>query len=428
MLVHWIWLATRPFSDRVKISLLQHFSEPEEIYFADRGAFSRIEGLTKEQLEALEDKSLTQAEGILRQCSREKISILTYRDAGYPSKLKNIADPPCLLYYKGRLPDFDGSPLIGVVGTRRASAYGLTAAKRLGYQIARCGGIVVSGMAHGIDSMAMSGALTAGREVVGVLGCGADIVYPPSNKSLFADVENYGCILSEFPPGTPPIGWNFPKRNRIISGLSCGVLVVEAPEKSGALITAGQALEQGRDVFVVPGNIDVATCRGSNALLRDGAIAVSSGWDVVGEYAARFPGKVRQVSLYSAQTAYPDEVLDALKEEKTQPKVAQTPQIPTRTGKEKTKKKKKEIDNSASSLYSDAETEIPPLSETEQAIVSRLQKGCALVDDVIAATGMPAAAVSASLTMLQIKGVVTLLPGNRVGLKCGIRMESNHGK
>ena len=170
MLVHWIWLATRPFSDRVKVTLLQHFSDPEEIYYADSGAFSRIEDLTEEHREALTDKNLTQSQWILRQCSRDQISILTYRDAQYPARLKNIADPPCVLYYKGRLPDFDGSPLIGVVGTRRASAYGLTAAKRMGYQIARCGGIVVSGMAHGIDSLAMSGALTAGREVVGVLG------------------------------------------------------------------------------------------------------------------------------------------------------------------------------------------------------------------------------------------------------------------
>lgn len=429
MLIHWIWLATRPgIHDREKAELMRHFRDAEDIFFADSKAYGCVEDLSKEAVRGLQDKDTRQAEQILAQCHKKKIHILTYRDAGYPARLRNISDPPMVLYYKGTLPEFDNQPLIAVVGTRKASGYGMTVAKRMGSQIAACGGIVVSGAASGIDSMAMRGALSRGKPVVAVLGCGADVIYPLSNRSLYADTEQCGCLLTEFPPETPPLKWNFPKRNRIISGISCGVLVVEAPERSGALITARRAADQGRDVFVVPGNIDVATCRGSNALLRDGAIAVSSGWDVVGEYAARFPGKVRQVSLYSAQTAYPDEVLDALKEEKTQPKVAQTPQIPTRTGKEKTKKKKKEIDNSASSLYSDAETEIPPLSETEQAIVSRLQKGCALVDDVIAATGMPAAAVSASLTMLQIKGVVTLLPGNRVELKCGIRMESNHGK
>ena len=190
MLVHWIWFAHRPgLSDRMKMTLLQHFQDPEEIYFADSGAFDHVEGLTPEAVEALSDKILVPAEEILEYCHREKIHLLTYRDAGYPSRLKNIADPPVLLYYKGILPDFDASPIIGVVGTRKASAYGLTTAKRMGYQIGKCGGIVVSGMAYGIDSMAMSGALTADACVIGVLGCGADIVYPPSNRALYRELS-----------------------------------------------------------------------------------------------------------------------------------------------------------------------------------------------------------------------------------------------
>ena len=180
MLVHWIWFAHRPgLNDRDKMALLQHFRDPEDIYFADDGAFDAI-GLSEEAKTALREKNLTSAEEILEACDREKLHILTCQDAAYPARLKNIADPPTVLYYKGRLPDFDGSPVIGVVGTRKASAYGLTTAKRMGYQIARCGGIVVSGMAYGIDGMAMSGALTAGAPAVGVLGCGADIVYPKS--------------------------------------------------------------------------------------------------------------------------------------------------------------------------------------------------------------------------------------------------------
>lgn len=411
MLVHWIWLATRFVSDRMKVALLRHFSDPEEIYYADTGAFSSLEGLTKEHLEQLGEKSLTQSEAILRQCSREKIGILTYQDASYPSRLKNISDPPCVLYYKGRLPDFDGSPLIGVVGTRKASAYGLTAAKRLGYQIARCGGIVVSGMAYGIDSMAMSGALTAGKEVVGILGCGVDIVYPPSNKGLFADVENYGCILSEFPPGTPPVGWNFPKRNRIISGLSCGVLVVEAPEKSGALITARQALEQGRDVFVVPGNIDVDTFVGSNRLLRDGAIAVSSGWDVMSEYEAQYPDKIRKEDRKLHLTAYADEVKKA---GESMPKVAQTCAVPKKKSPRIQKVDKKVIDNGEKPPYSDVNKNLSALTGEERMIAETLRNGARLVDDVIAEAGIPAAKVLSSLTMLEIKGLIRRLPGKRV--------------
>ena len=328
MLVHWIWFAHRPgLNDRDKMALLQHFRDPEDIYFADDGAFDAI-GLSEDAKTALREKNLTSAEEILEACDREKLHILTCQDAAYRARLKNIADPPVVLYYKGRLPDFDGSPVIGVVGTRKASAYGLTTAKRMGYQIARCGGIVVSGMAYGIDGMAMSGALTAGAPAVGVLGCGADIVYPISNRALFRDTEEYGCILSEFAPGTPPAKWTFPKRNRIISGLSCGVLVVEAPEKSGALITARLAAEQGRDVFAVPGNIDQPSFVGSNRLLRDGAIMVSSGWDVLSEYEALFPDKIRKEDAPAHQTAYPDEVRKAAEAEKPLLKVAQKLRLP----------------------------------------------------------------------------------------------------
>ena len=237
MLIHWIWFATRTgMGDKMKCTLLSHFEDPEEIYFAPELEFERFEELSPSGVESIMDKDLTACEEILESCQEKGIHILTYRDAAYPARLKNIPDPPMVLYYKGSLPAFDELPVIGVVGTRRASAYGLTAAKRLGYQIAACGGCVVSGMATGIDGTAMKGALTAGGTVVGILGCGADIVYPASNRWLYADTEKYGCILSEFPPGTPPVGRNFPRRNRIISGLSCGVLVVEAPEKSGALI------------------------------------------------------------------------------------------------------------------------------------------------------------------------------------------------
>jgi DNA processing protein len=192
------------------------------------------------------------------------------------------------------------------------------------------------------------------------------------------------------------------------------VLVVEAPEKSGALITARRAADQGRDVFVVPGNIDVDTCKGSNALLRDGAIAVSSGWDVMSEYAAQFPGKVRENRAGSSQTVYADEMeMAAVEQEKTLQKVAQKAKLPTKQKKEKTVKSKKVIDNGPDGLYIDAEKS-PELTETEQTVMTHLQPGCTLVDHIIAGTGLPAGTVSATLTMLQIKGMVKLLPGNRV--------------
>ena len=186
MLIHWIWLATRPMHDREKLAALEHFHDPEDIFFADPSAYDHVPGLSGEAAEALRDKDLLPGERILADCARGKIHILTFRDGAYPMRLKNIADPPMVLYYKGTLPDFDGLPVIGVVGTRKASLYGMTAAKRMGYQIGRCGAAVVSGAASGIDGVAMQGALSADGPVVGILGCGVDVVYPQSNKGLFA--------------------------------------------------------------------------------------------------------------------------------------------------------------------------------------------------------------------------------------------------
>lgn len=418
MLVHWIWLANRPgLSDRAKAMLLQHFRDPEDIFFADSASFDYVGPLSQEARQSLRDKDLDSAEAVLEACRREKLHILTYRDAAYPARLRNIPDPPAVLYYKGQLPDLDALPTIAVVGTRKASAYGLTTAKRMGYQIARCGGIVVSGMAFGIDAMAMTGALSAGQSVVGVLGCGADMIYPASNRSLFADVEAYGCILSEYAPGTPPAKWTFPKRNRIISGLSCGVLVVEAPEKSGALITARQAADQGRDVFVVPGNIDQPSFVGSNRLLRDGAIAVSSGWDILSEYEGRFPDKIRKDQQPVRITLSPEETESASQEAGTSPsKVAQNPLIPGREENLKKDLDKKVIDKEQSASYSDVNDILESLSADERAIVAALDTQPRLVDEVIAETGLTTGKLLAAMTMLELKGILRRLPGKRVVL------------
>lgn len=418
MLIHWIWLATRPsIHDRLKVELLRQFGDPENIFYADNQSFLRVEGLSPEGLESLKDKNLRPAEEILEACEARDLRLLTYADAAYPRRLKNISDPPLVFYYKGRLPDFDGTPLIGVVGTRSATPYGLTVAKRMGYQIAKCGGIVVSGMAYGIDGVAMKGALTAGGTAVGILGCGADMVYPLANKSLFADMERYGCILSEFPPGTPPLKYHFPKRNRLISGLSCGVLVVEAPEKSGALITAHQAADQGRDVFVVPGNIDIPSCVGSNRLLRDGAIAVSSGWDILSEYEVQFPDKIRRENAQAKQTGYPDETEGPV--EREVPRVAQKGSRFGKNSPAKHKVDKKVIDNEENSPYIDLNNIMTGLSDLERAIVTAMGQEERLVDDVIARTEQPAGKVLATLTMLEVKGVVSRLPGRRIALKKG---------
>lgn len=408
MLVHWIWLATRPsLTDRQTMSLLRRFPDAEDIFFASQDVYADVDGMTAEGAEALSDKNLSEAQTILDECIRSHIGICVYTDAMYPARLKNIADPPVVLYYRGNLAGLDTQPVIAVVGTRKASAYGMTTASRMGYQIARCGGILVSGLAEGVDGSAMKGALTAGGGIVGVLGCGVDVVYPACHRSLYLDTERNGCLISEFPPGTPPYRWNFPKRNRIISGLSNGVLVIEAPCKSGSLITARLGLDQGRDVFVVPGNIDVPTCQGSNALLRDGAIAVSAGWDVMSEYEHLYPGKVHQDHTAPKQSIAAEELNTKGYKEGNVLRVAQNTAFTHKKDTSEKKKEKKLVNKDA--LWSS-------LSEQEQMLLEPLKRGEAAVDDLIAASGLPAGKVLSTLTMLQIRGIVRLLPGKRITL------------
>lgn len=238
-LKYWVWLTTLPgLTDHSKLLLLQHFSSPEDIYYADEEALWQVEGLKKEQAALLNSKSLTAADRILSDCARKDIFLVTMADAMYPDRLRNIYQPPLLLYGKGAMPLFDEEAAVAVVGTRSCTPYGVHCAEKLGYELTQQGAMVVSGMAKGIDGAAMRGALRFGGFTCGVLGGGVDVVYPAENRRLYEDIAATGVLLSEYPPGMEPKGSHFPVRNRIISGLSLGVLVVEAPERSGALITA----------------------------------------------------------------------------------------------------------------------------------------------------------------------------------------------
>ena len=410
MLLHWIWFAHRPgVSDRMKLALLQVFADAQGVYAANSSQLDQIPGLKAEARQSLLDKDLTHAEQILEFCRREQLRLLTIQDPAYPARLKNISDPPVLLYCKGTLPSLDDRPAIGVVGTRRGTDYGLATARQMGWQISRCGGVVVSGLALGVDAMAMSGALDAGSPVVGVVGCGVDVVYPKTNRVLFQKTQCCGCILSEFAPGTQPTKWTFPKRNRIVSGLCNGVLVVEAPEKSGSLITARLALEQGRDVFVVPGRINTGVCAGSNRLLREGATVVFSGWDVMSEYEARYPGQVHKDDTGLCPTPLQEENTPE-PAEKSVPNTRKSPCAENPCH-------KKIIDNPAAAPYSDLNTKLEKLSPEERAIAALLGRGEQLVDTIVAETGISASRTLQLLTMLELQGLIRRLPGNRVALR-----------
>lgn len=417
---YWIWLSALPgLSLKGQRRVLQHFGSPEEAFLADKTALEGVEGLNEGERKALLVKDLRLAEMTLEECSQKNIHILTYQDAMYPQRLKNIDTPPLVIYYKGTLLPFDDLPAVAVVGSRKASGYGLTVAKRMGYQLGACGGTVISGAARGIDSLALEGALSAGGKVCAVLGNGLDVIYPPEAKGLYADIEANGCLISEFLPGTPPMGKNFPRRNRMMSGLALGVLVVEAARKSGSLITAEYALEQGRDVFAVPGNIGLASCEGSNSLLQEGASLCTCGWDILREYKAQYPELLRNYRGGEGITLAPR---DMERQEPLQ-RVATPVQHPKRENvrkffqknalEEKNLQENSEnrIDNPSKQDYIDLQEIQSTLSGDECMIVEALKDGQKHVDDIIEQTQLGAGRILASLTLLEVRGVIEQLPG-----------------
>jgi DNA processing protein len=215
--------------------------------------------------------------------------VITLKDEEYPKRLKDIYDPPALLYVRGALKKEDEFA-ISIVGSRKTTPYGRWFTEKVSQELARHGLTIVSGMARGIDSLAHWGAISGGGRTIAVLGCGVDVIYPSENRNLFAKMIDRGAILSEFPMGSPPEGGHFPRRNRIISGLSLGVVVVQASEKSGSLITAGYALEQGREVFAVPGNVGTESSRGTHRLIKEGAKLVESSEDILEEILPQWRG------------------------------------------------------------------------------------------------------------------------------------------
>jgi DNA processing protein len=411
MLRYWLWLSTRKgLGVKGQRAVMTHFGSPETAYLADEAGYAAIEELNSKERAALMDKDMTEAEQILNDCYEKNISLLTWQDALYPERLKNIDNPPMLLYYKGTMPMLDTIPTIAVVGSRKASAYGLSNAYRLGYQMGKCGMIVVSGLAMGIDSRAMLGCLSAGQSVIGVLGCGLDVIYPRSSASLYHETQMRGCLISEYPPGTPPRGQNFPVRNRILSGLSLGVVVVEAGSRSGSLITAEAALEQGRDVFAVPSNVGVLSSVGSNRLLKEGAIYAESGWDVAREYAAQFPGQLHEYHGSNSDSLQKTAERAAESEGLLIAQEVRRPEVKREAA------RKKPVDKSENKVYIDLQDIKDELSGDETTIITLLSEGEKLADELIDQAQISAARILASLTLLEVKGYVVRLSGRRYRL------------
>lgn len=283
---HWLELSLIPgVGSKTFLKLLQSFGAPESVLEAPRSTLSQVEGVTTTLAEAIDRGAKDELDKSLKLIEEHEVSVVTIEDPDYPEFLKHIHDPPPLLYVKGTLDRGDRNA-ISIVGTRRATHYGKTVASKLAGDLARIGITVVSGLAYGVDAAAHKGALEAGGRTIAVLGCGVDVVYPRANSKLFERIPGSGALVSEFPMGCQPDAGLFPQRNRIVSGLSLGTLVIEAPRKSGALITARLAMEQGREVLAVPGNIFSPYGEGCHRLIKDGAKLVENVYDIIGEVEA----------------------------------------------------------------------------------------------------------------------------------------------
>ena len=265
-------------------NLLEYFKSPLKILSSPKEKLVRVEGIgEKIASQIVEAKRKFDLKKELELAKREDVKIITINDDSYPENLKQIYDPPIVLYVKGEIGLPEDKKAIAIVGSRRASYYGLSAAERFAESLALLGITIVSGMARGIDSQAHRGALRVKGRTIAVSGSGLLNIYPPENKGLFQEIFKSGAVISEFPMETLPLAQNFPRRNRIISGLSLGVLVVEAARNSGALITADFALEQGREVFAVPGKVDSSTSWGTNQLIKQGAKLVDNIEEIIEE-------------------------------------------------------------------------------------------------------------------------------------------------
>lgn len=354
-LLPWIRLTKLGASARRLNRLLDYFGSPEALFAAPAKEVSAVARCTSEVAAKLLDPFYCATERELRQMERMGVRLLPLSHPDYPALLREIHDPPVALYVRGTLVPEDRKA-VAIVGSRRATDYGKRIAERFARELVEAGLTVVSGLARGVDTAAHRGALKAGGRTLACLGCGVDVAYPYENQELAAAIAGSGAVLSEYPMTAPPDAWHFPSRNRVISGLSLGVVILEAPEKSGALITVDCALEQGREVFAVPGNIDNPRNRGPHARIKEGAKLVECVEDILCE-----------LQLDERQGTLPLEV-----------EVAPS----------------------------------PPLTGEESTLFALLGPEPQPVDDLILESDLPAGAVNAALLMLEMKGVARRLPGN----------------
>ena len=433
-IIYWLWLSLccSPGGSSGEL-LLEYFdNDVQKIYETeDISAFPSSTKISPNTIERLMNKDLGEAMHIKSWCEQNNIGLLPANSPLYSKRLGRIQTKPVLLYYRGKLPVIDENVLVAAVGTRRMSEYGQRQAYLFSHDIARGGAIVVSGLALGVDAICHRACIDAGGHTIAVIGCGIDRVYPQENLDLMEEIAQKGTVISEFKPGTPPNSVNFPVRNRLMSGISNGTVVIEADGRSGALITARTAIKQGRDVFALPGKVGEANSQGTNKLIKDGAKPITCAEDILEEYQFLFPNKIFLEHLQFGRAK-------GLPGNTKSMKVAADSYSKQRRQREQAKKEDKVVAPAiAPPSPSPAKKQTPPAKvEAAPTISDKInppdEKRAAAVaglvginkqvyealaapatPDDLAAGGIAINTVMASLTILEIKGLVRSLPGGR---------------
>lgn len=389
----WVTLALVPgVGTAMFIRLLARYRTPDAVLSASRRALEEVVGpKLAERITQYAD--VADVAGQESAMAKWDASLITLEDPAYPLRLAEIYDPPLLLFIRGHMLEAE-LPCVAIVGTRRATPYGVRMAEKFGRELAARGVTVVSGMANGIDAAAHRGALEAGGNTIAVLGCGVDVVYPQQNAELMKEIVAKGSVVSQFPMGTSPSPGHFPYRNRIISGMSLGTLVVEAPLTSGALITARQAAEQGREVFAVPGQIGVINSQGPHLLIREGAKLVESVDDILVEL--ELPASVRAANRSQTVAASIAETTEATAPLRppialVKPQPAPAPRV---------------------------ETPKPSASTNEERrILDALSPNGSHVDEIAQSCRVSVSQALSALTLLELKGLVRQFSGKRFAPK-----------
>ena len=423
--LYWLWLAEKcGIASKQFGRLAERYENPFDLYRLDEDEVEQLEGISAPLKARLCEKGLESSYSILKYCKENRVDIISYGDRRYPQRLKSIEDAPILLYCLGHFPDFNSSLCIGMVGTRKMSEYGKQTSYKIGYELASAGAIVVSGMALGVDAAAACGALSSGGKTVAVLGCGISVVYPKEHKRLMDEIAKKGAVITEYPPSEAPHGHNFPKRNRIISGLCQGVLVVEGSVGSGALITARRAIDQGREVFALPGKINESNSEGPNELIQEGAYAVMSSDDILKRYdflyhdvidyakLSRAKRKTDYCDADAALSKYGVSTGGAYMPRTKRPAAAPVEEsfplgeerVAVSERKQEEKKAPEQVADNSSELLS-------TLDETTRKVFENMPIDKAVSPDSLSALGIGIGDAITSLTMLELCGLVSSLPG-----------------